>query len=192
MLPGDRLDDDRGEALGVLGDGERGAVEVVEPADDGARRDRGRDTGARRDAERGETRAGADEHRVGVAVVAAGELDHAVAARRRAREPHRAHRRLGAGGDEAHHLHRRHRVDDLGGQLDLGLGRGAEGGAARERVLDRGERLGVGVTEDQRPPRLHPVDVAVAVDVLDRRALAAAHEQRLVEPHRPSSPAPAS
>ncbi len=65
-----------------------------------------------------------------MAVVAAGELDHAVAARRRPREPERAHRRLGAGADEPHHLDGRHGVDDLGGELDLGLGRRAERRAA--------------------------------------------------------------
>ena len=48
----------------------------------------------------------------------------------------------------------------------------------------RRERLRIGVPEDQRPPRHHPVDVAAAVDVLDLRALAAAHEQRLVEADR--------
>ena len=40
----------------------------------------------------------------------------------------------------------------------------------------------VGVSEQERAPGHHPVDVAVAVDILDVRALAAAHEERLVEP----------
>ena len=117
-------------------------------------------------------------------MVAAGELEHAVAPGEAAREPDRAHRGLGAGGDEAHHLDRRHRVDDLLRELDLGLGRGAEGRPAGGGVLDRGERLGVGVPEDERPPAQHPVDVALPVDVLDLGAAAAAHEDRLVEADR--------
>ena len=36
--------------------------------------------------------------------------------------------------------------------------------------------------EEQRPPRQHPVEVAVAVDVVEVRALAARDEERLVEP----------
>ena len=118
-------------------------------------------------------------------MVAAGELEHAVAPREAARQPDRAHRRLGPRRDEPHHLDGRNRVDDLLGQLDLGLRRGAERRSALRSLFDRGERLGVGVAEDERPPAHHPVDVAVPVDVLDRRAAAAAHEDRLVETDRP-------
>ena len=117
-------------------------------------------------------------------MVAARELEDAVAPREAAREPDRAHRGLGAGGDEAHHLDRRHRVDDLLRELHLGFGRGAEGRPARGGVLDRSERLGVGVPEDERPPAHDPVDVALPLDVLDLGAAAAAHEDRLVEADR--------
>ena len=67
-----------------------------------------------------------------------------------------------------------HGVDDLGRELDLGLGRRAEGRAARGRGDDGLDRLGIGVPEDQRPPGHDPVEVAPAVDVLDVRARAAA------------------
>ena len=144
----------------------------------------------RGDAERHQPRAAAREERVDVAVVVAGELDHAVSARRGAREANGAHRGLGARRDEAHHLDRGHGVDDLGGQVDLSLGRRPERRAPGERLGHRRERDGVGVAEEQRAPRHHPVDVSVAVDVLDEGALAAAHEERLLEadaahgPHR--------
>ena len=48
------------------------------------------------------------EERVGVAVVAAVELDHLLAAGEGADEPDHAHARLGARVGEAHHLDRRH------------------------------------------------------------------------------------
>ena len=71
------------------------------------------------------------EKRVGVAVVAAGETHERLAARRRAGQPQRAHRGFRARGDQPHLLDGRHRVDDLGGELDLALGRRAEGRAPR-------------------------------------------------------------
>ena len=82
-VPGDRLDDDRREALAPLGDRRRGRVDVVEGADDRVLRGAGRDAGRRRDPERREARAGGGEQRVRVAVVAAGELEDPVAARER-------------------------------------------------------------------------------------------------------------
>ena len=57
-------------------------------------------------------RAGLHQERVGVAVIAALELDDLVALGRRPRDAHRAHRRLGARADEAHALHRRHQRRD--------------------------------------------------------------------------------
>ena len=121
-------------------------------------------------------------------VVAPGELQNSVAPREAARKPDGAHRGLRPRGDEPHQLERRNRVDELLGELDLALGRGAEGGAVADRVDDRPHGLGVGVAEDQRPPRHHPVDVAAALLVLDVRALAPTHEERLVEPDGPHRP----
>ena len=99
-----------------------------------------------------------------MAVVAAGELHDDVAAGEAAGQPDRRHRRLGAGGDEADPLDRRTR-DDLLGELDLGLGRGAVRRAAGDRGRDRRLHLGVGVAEQHRAPRADQVDVLVAVDV---------------------------
>ena len=76
--------------------------------------------GARRDALRGQARAGLGEQPVHVAVVGAGELQDLVAAGGGAREPDRAHRRLGARRGHAHHLGATGiRVDHLRRQLDL-------------------------------------------------------------------------
>ena len=73
------------------------------------------------------------EEAVDVAVVGAGELDHALAAGRGAGEPDRAHRRLGPGVDHPDHLDRGEAVGDLGGEIDLALGGGAVGGARARR-----------------------------------------------------------
>ena len=89
-------------------------------------------------------------------------------------------------------LDRRHRVDDLRGELDLALGRRAEARPVERRLAHRLDRLGVGVAEDQRPPRLHPVEQPPAVGRLEVRALAARDEERLVERRPRASRAPAS
>ncbi len=117
-------------------------------------------------------------------VVAARELDDPVAPGKGAREPQGAHRRLGTRADEADHLDGGNGVDDLGGELDLSLGRRTEGRPAVGSRMDGLERLGIGVTEDQRSPGLHPVHVRRARDVLDHGAVPAGHEHGLVEPHR--------
>ena len=83
-----------------------------------------------------------------MAVVAALELEHAVAVRERPREPERRHRRLGPRRDEPHALDRRDRVDDLGGELDLALGRRAEA-----RPVERGARAPPRPSPDRRGRR---------------------------------------
>ena len=117
-----------------------------------------------------------------MAVVGAGELEELLAAGRGAGEPDRAHRRLGAGVDHPHHLDRGEAVADLGGELDLALGRRAEAGPSRGGVGDRRDHVRVGVAEDQRAPGADPVDVAVAVDVDQLEALAALDEDRVSRP----------
>ena len=62
--------------------------------------------------------------------------------------------------------------DDLLGELDLGLGRGAERRAARDGRRDGRLDLRVRVAEQHRAPRADQVDVVVAVDVGEPGALA--------------------
>ena len=92
-------------------------------------------------AEGGHAGAGGGEQRVDVPVVAAGELDDLGAAGEAAGQPDRRHGRLGARVDQAYLLDRGPR-DDLGGQLDLARGGGAEAGAP-----------GGGRLRPPRPPR---------------------------------------
>ena len=120
------------------------------------------------------------EQAVEVAVVGAGELEDQLAAGGGAREPHRGHRGLGARGGHAQHLDRLHPPHDLGRELDLAA-RSARRSSCRRAAAaaTRREHLRVRVPVDQRPPRADVVDVAVAVDVEQLRALAALDEERV-------------
>ena len=80
-------------------------------------------------AEHGHAAAAAGQQPVGVAVVAAVELDHPVASGRAAGQAHRAHGGLRARGDEPHLLAAGHALADGLGQQDLARRRGAERGA---------------------------------------------------------------
>ena len=68
--------------------------------------------------------------------------------------------------------------DDLLGELDLALGRRAEGQSAADGAPHRRDHRGVRVAEDHRPPRADQVDVVAAVGVDQVRARAADHEPR--------------
>ena len=180
-----RLGEDRRELVLLGRRDER--VGVVPGHDDRARRDLGGHAGRGRDALRGQAAAGVGEQAVDVAVVGAGELQQLRAAGRRAGEADRAHRGLGARRGHAQHLDAGHAAADLLGEVDLARRRGAEARAALRRVGDRRDDLRVGVAGDERPPRAHPVDVRVLVDVEDLAARAALHEQRVAadRAHRP-------
>ena len=111
-----------------------------------------------------------------MAVVATRELEDAVASGERPCKARRAHGRLGPGRHQADLFHRGDRIDDLRSKLDLGLRRRPKARPALGGVTHGGDCLQIGVTEDQRAPGHDPVEVAIAVDVLEIRALAAADE----------------
>ena len=125
------------------------------------------------DADRRRARAGGHQEGVGVAVVAARELDQLPPAGGGAGEAQRRHRRLGPRVDQAHHLDRRQRGGDPLAELDLGDGRGAEGGAAAERPLDGRDDRRMAVPEDVRAVAADVVEVAAAVLPLEPRPAAA-------------------
>ena len=113
----------------------------------------------------GDPAARRDQERVGVAVVAAGELEDLGAAGRAAGEAHRGHPGFGPGRHEPYLLDRGHRVADRLRQLHFASGGRTERRAFGRGALHRFDDARVGVTEDRRPPRLHVVEVAVAVGV---------------------------
>mmetsp|Transcript_1349 Transcript_1349/g.3817 ORF Transcript_1349/g.3817 Transcript_1349/m.3817 type:complete len:483 (+) Transcript_1349:151-1599(+) len=136
-------------------------------------------TGRVRQAERSDAGARGNEEGVGVAVVAAVELDHLLALGVRAHQAEHTHAGLGAGVGEAHHLHRRHRVDDHLRELVLERTGSAERRALVHGLLDRIQHAIVRVAHDRRAPRADVVDVLVAVDVIRLAALHAVKDNRL-------------
>ncbi len=123
------------------------------------------------------------QERIGVTVVAAGELDDRVAPGGAARQSDRRHRRLGTRRSEPEHLQSGDTATELLGEDDLGLGRCAIARSPGRGGGDCGRHCRVGVTEDARPIALHVVDVAIALDVPDIRAFGPLHEIRRA-PHR--------
>ncbi|MPN55553.1 hypothetical protein SDC9_203237 [bioreactor metagenome] len=111
-------------------------------------------------------------------MVAALELDQDVAAGETARQADRAHRRLGAGRNQAHHVERRHHLAQQVGDVDFALGRRAEGQTVDDGFLHGGDDFRVGVAEDHRPPGADVVGVPLAVGVLHLAADTLLEEQR--------------
>jgi hypothetical protein len=106
-VAGDRFDDHAGDCGAVLGERCLDLRDVVVFQDQGVLHHLGRHAGAGRVAEGGQARAGLDQQRVGVTVVATLELDDCLAAGGAARQPDGAHAGLGARADQAHHLQTR-------------------------------------------------------------------------------------
>ena len=123
--------------------------------------------------------AGLHQQAVGVAVVAAFELDDAVAPGVAAGQTDGAHGRLGAGADHAHHLAAGHQRGDALGHGHFPRVRRAVGQPGPGRVDHRLAHLRMAVAEDHRAPGADIVDVAVAVDIEQVRPVRALDEERL-------------
>ncbi len=119
-----------------------------------------------------------------MAVIAARELEDAVAAREPARQADRAQRGLRPRRDQAHLLDGRHRVGELLGELHLTLSGDAERRPLGGRLLHGLHDLRVRVPEDERAPGHDPVHVALPLRVDEVRALGAPREERLLAPDR--------
>ncbi len=155
--------------------GQRGDVVVLDEQRVGGRAPG--DAGAVGQREREHAAAGRGQEAVGVAVVAADELDDLLAAGEPAGDAHGAHRRLGARVDHAHELDRRHGLADQARQLDLELGGRAVARAAVHLLLETADDLGVPPAQDHRAPGRDEVDELVAVGVPDVGAVGARDEQ---------------
>ena len=111
----DRLDDQAGDLAADVVEQLRRGIEIVVGQRQREVGERRRHARRIRQAQRHHAAAGLHQEAVAVAVVAAFELDDAVAAGGAARDADRRQRRLGAGVDHAHHLAARHdRGDRLG------------------------------------------------------------------------------
>ncbi|MNS62408.1 hypothetical protein D3C72_954670 [compost metagenome] len=175
-VAGDRLDHQAGDVLAVQREGLFELLQVVVLEHQRVLHHLGRHAGRGRVAEGGQARAGLHQQRVGMAVVAAFELDDGLAAGGAARQVQRAHRGFGARTHEAHHRHRRHEGQDGFGQLDLALGRRAVREAFEHGFLHRLDHGGMAVAQDHRAPGADVVDVTLVVGVPEIGALCALDE----------------
>ena len=171
----------------MLGERQLKSLGIVEGHHDGLGRGFGGNAGRAWAALGGHARAGRGQQAVGVAVVAAGELDDQVPPGGTPGQPDGGHAGLGTGGDQAHQLRRLHPGADGLGQFDLGRGGGAERQPTRRRRLNCGDHLGMGVPEQRRPPGTDRVHVLAAIGVVEVGALGAGDEDR-VAAHRPEAP----
>src|SRR5579859_3378574 len=120
-------------------------------------------------------------------VIAAVELDHQVAAGRGPGQPQGAHGRLRPAVDESQALDRRHAFTNQLAQANLGGTGCSERASGVYRPPDRLDYSRMRVSKDEGPESSDVIDVPVAVDIPDERALAAAHD-RWVAADRAISP----
>ncbi|KAF1852355.1 hypothetical protein Lal_00037083 [Lupinus albus] len=137
-----------------------------------------RHPGRGRIAEGQQAAAGLHQQGIGVAVVAAFELDDLVAPGGATGQAQRAHGGFGAGGDQADLFDGGHQLDDLFGHLDFSLGRCTEGQAACGCLLYRLDHFRMGVADDGRAPGADVVDVALAFGIPEPGAFGALDEAR--------------
>ncbi len=159
------LDDDAGDVVRAGGEDGGDGVEIVEGQGESVHRGFGGNSGGAWDAQGCDSAACFDEHGVGVAVIAALELDDEVAAGESAGEADGGHAGFGAGGDEAEFCNRGETVGDEIGEVGFGGDGGSEAGAFGGGLLDGFDDGREGVAEDHGTPGAEEVEVAVAVFV---------------------------
>ena len=174
----DGLDDDAGHLVTVLVEGGFDLFDVVVFKHHGVLHHLRWHARAGGGAERGQARTGFHQQGVGMAVVAAFELDDLLAAGGAARQADGAHAGFGARADQAHHVDAGDQLDDLFGQLDFALGGSAERESLEHRFLHRFHHRGVAVTQDHRAPGADVVDVLLPVGVPKVSALGTLHKTR--------------
>ncbi len=165
VVGGQRLDDQRRDALAVQLEDPGHARFVIERGDERVGGHRFRNARAVGRRHLGKAGACFHEHGVHVPVIAAFELEHLRATRGGARHAQRRHHGLGAGIDEADLLDPAQARGDQFRQLQRACLRGAVAPAARDRIERCRAHLGILVAEEQRPPGHAEVDVGVAVDI---------------------------
>ncbi len=173
------LDHHRGNLVASLGHQCAKGLIIVERQNHGVAGETLGNTGGRRGAEGREPGTSRYQEVIGVAVVAAIELDNGIPARGPACEPDGRHHRLGARGHEADHLEvgdgRGHEFGEFD-FLPAGCSKGQTGCGGS---CDRLDHIGMGVAEDQRAPGTNEIHVGVAVGVDHVAAFSAFAEERL-------------
>ncbi len=159
------LGDHRRDPLAVLRECRAQCLEVVVGEHEGLCGDRRGNPRRGRKPKGGEAGSGLGQEPVGVAVVVTRELHEQVPASRAAGQPDRGHRRLGAGRDEADHLHGSDARGDELGQVGLAGRARPVREATRRGFLDGGNDLGVSVAKQGGTPPGDEIDVPVALHI---------------------------
>jgi len=115
---------------------------------------------------------------IGVAVIAARVLHDEIAAREGARQANRAHHRFRAGRYETHLFETGIRRGHALGQFDFRRARRTVRAAELGRLGDGLHHIGMGVSQNQRAPGIHEVEITTPVSVVQVRAGAARDEAR--------------
>jgi hypothetical protein len=162
-----RLDDDGRDLVGILFEERFDRFEIVEDRHQRIGSRSGRDARRIGQAERGHAGTRLHQQHIGMAVVAALELDDLVPFGVRPRQAQGAHGRFGARVNETHHLNVGHEVHHPPGQFDFKRAGRAVRGPFHGRLLDGLDHLRVGMAGDERSPGKDIVDVAVAVHIVE-------------------------
>ncbi len=188
-VAGHRLDDDGGQLARARAQKVAHSGHVVELCGPRERRDARRYTRAVRDTEGERARAGANEQRVDVSVIAACELQDRLAAGGRTRQTERAHRRLGSRVHQTNLLDGRERPDEVLGQLDLAAGGRSEAGPHLRLLRDGRAHAWRRVAENECAPRPEEIEIGPPVRVDHLRGPTTLEKERLPpdrlpRPHR--------
>ncbi len=177
-VAGNRLDDDCRDPIALRPENCFQHCGIVIVEHDRVRGDLRGYTGRTRLAQCQRARTSFHQKRVRVSVIAALELDYLRASRKATRQPDRGHRRLGARTDQANLLHRRQAARNPFRHLQFQLRWCSEAQPARSGILHGPDDFRMGVTQHQRPPGSHVVDVALAIGVPHIGAFAASNKYR--------------
>ena len=132
-----------------------------------------------RQAQRSHARTGLHQQHVGMTVVVALELNNLVATGEGTRQPQGTHRGLRPGVYKTDHLQVRHELFYQRRQLHFQGTGGTETGASGGSAVQGCHHLRLRVTQDQGTPGKHVVDVAIAVNIVNKSAFAVVDKERL-------------
>ncbi len=177
-VAGHRFDDDTGDLLRILGEGGAYRRQIVVLAGQGMFGEVGRNARRVRLTEGQGAGTGLDQQVVGVAMVAAFELDDLIAPGEATRQADGAHGGFGTGVHHAHHVHA---VDQRGhqfGHAHFHLGRGTK----TQPVFDGGDHRVADrrmvVPQDHRSPGAYVVDVGLTIGIIQVGAVGPFDKQR--------------
>ena len=160
-----RFENHTRDRIGILGEKCLDGLQIVVRGCERVGRGAPRHAGGIGQPQGGHSGTGLDEEHVGVAVVAALELDHLVATGVSPHQTEHGHAGFRAAVDETNHLHAGDGLDD---HFRQGVLQGAGGSKARSllnRLLKRCDHFRVGMSADGRSPAADVIDVFVPVHV---------------------------